>query len=551
MAWWAFKSRNEHWRLFNKPDADVLNSKQKSGELVFKHTILNTEYTFDLQSMTQTTPSGNTTQIRLGPNPKVTSAPPPPSPPPIDTEDVKIEPEVPEEAQAPPPQPKRVRYGPGREPVPDCVEWVCISDPTIKIGPLTMMRFEHEWKQRTLEASVIFEGRNFALSARLGMLRGDNSFRVRRRLHPTPVEPGFEWQYRPVQTDDYRPFEKSIAEMLEAAVVHDIKHIHYDRDGELRQADLEKFCESCFTPQGEMNFMVIKRVRIQKVVPHDILWEVEGLLHQNDWSLCPDLLANWLEAVYERGLDHAEGQSGGEKLVVEKDGKEYLLHNKTLGTRQRLRRTVRPSEPGATPFPSYWDLNAPMDSSGKFSLNTLPTTDPEYQRVSSAFYATANSQLKIVNIKTYQNRNLWAQYHLNKQALDQQLTPTFPKGANEHWAFHGTKTQESIRNICVNGFLRDFNTAQGFGFGSYFARDASYSVDYAPPIGPNNIRTMFYVRILIGEPCKGSNGKKQPDKKPSGVLYDSMVNDVANPSIFVLSVASDSKAYPEFIIEFQ
>ena len=41
---------------------------------------------------------------------------------------------------------------------------------------------------------------------------------------------------------------------------------------------------------------------------------------------------------------------------------------------------------------------------------------------------------------------------------------------------------------------------------------------------------------------------KMPDLKQDGKMHESIVNDVANPSISVLSAGSDHQAYPEFIL---
>jgi len=62
---------------------------------------------------------------------------------------------------------------------------------------------------------------------------------------------------------------------------------------------------------------------------------------------------------------------------------------------------------------------------------------------------------------------------------------------------------------------------------------------------------MLLCRVLVGEPCVGTSGMTQPSAKPSGVLHESMVDDVANPSIYVLSAGSDDCAYPEFRIKFR
>ena len=84
----------------------------------------------------------------------------------------------------------------------------------------------------------------------------------------------------------------------------------------------------------------------------------------------------------------------------------------------------------------------------------------------------------------------------------------------------------------------------------YFARDASYSVNYAGVgVGP---RYMYLARVLVGQYCQGNSVMKAPPPKdPSRleILYESVVDNTVNPSIFV--VFSDPQCYPEYLIKFQ
>ena len=87
-----------------------------------------------------------------------------------------------------------------------------------------------------------------------------------------------------------------------------------------------------------------------------------------------------------------------------------------------------------------------------------------------------------------------------------------------------------------------------FGRGVYFARDASYSVGYARGSGS---RYMYLARVLVGQYCVGNSSMIVPPPKDSSrpeILYDSVVNNVLNPSIFV--VFYDFQCYPEYLITF-
>ena len=75
-----------------------------------------------------------------------------------------------------------------------------------------------------------------------------------------------------------------------------------------------------------------------------------------------------------------------------------------------------------------------------------------------------------------------------------------------------------------------------YGKGVYFARDASYSssTSYARP-DRRGVQSMFLCRVVIGEYCLGVKDALAPPPRYGSVLYDTTVNDVQDPAIFVTS----------------
>ena len=73
-----------------------------------------------------------------------------------------------------------------------------------------------------------------------------------------------------------------------------------------------------------------------------------------------------------------------------------------------------------------------------------------------------------------------------------------------------------------------------WGRGVYFARDASYSLQkpYAKP-NSEGWQHLFVCRLVVGEYCLGKNGQLRPDMRKGDLPFDSFVNDLSNPSIFV------------------
>jgi len=126
------------------------------------------------------------------------------------------------------------------------------------------------------------------------------------------------------------------------------------------------------------------------------------------------------------------------------------------------------------------------------------------------------------------------------------------KSPNEMWAWHGTDAK-TVKLICSNGYLRDFSKIQAYGAGCYFAKQSGLSFDgYSKVSKTNNIETkvLLLSRILVGVSCVGDSTKKHTPLQSDGTLYNSMVDSLRNPSIFVLGDGSDNQAFPEFVLYF-
>lgn len=119
---------------------------------------------------------------------------------------------------------------------------------------------------------------------------------------------------------------------------------------------------------------------------------------------------------------------------------------------------------------------------------------------------------------------------------------------DKRYLFHGTDSLDAVRGISINNFdVRvSGKNATMYGDGAYFARDAKYSHSYTR--GPD--RLMFMVTVLVGHYTKGDKSYRRPPNKPGSdhELYDSCVNDMTNPSIFI--VFDKNQYYPEYLIQY-
>jgi hypothetical protein len=112
---------------------------------------------------------------------------------------------------------------------------------------------------------------------------------------------------------------------------------------------------------------------------------------------------------------------------------------------------------------------------------------------------------------------------------------------NELQLFHGTK-EEIIPLIAYNGFDPTKNVRGAYGYGVYFAKNASYSSGYMTAKASNQPTYMFLADVLIGKCITGGN------QNNAGKMYDNNVDNVGAPSIYT-TVYHDG-AYPRYIIAF-
>jgi len=122
----------------------------------------------------------------------------------------------------------------------------------------------------------------------------------------------------------------------------------------------------------------------------------------------------------------------------------------------------------------------------------------------------------------------------------------------ERVLFHGTSFS-NIGKIIGNGFNRDFNRHHLFGKGTYFSSMASESAKYCvnDDEDDKNKFVMLVCKVIIGEYTLGTeemDGSSIPYKKDKKTQYESCVNNLKKPTIFVIN--RDYHAIPTHIITF-
>ncbi|KAL2076616.1 hypothetical protein ACEWY4_027788 [Coilia grayii] len=210
--------------------------------------------------------------------------------------------------------------------------------------------------------------------------------------------------------------------------------------------------------------------------------------------------------------------------------------------RTSKRRGPASAQPGRG-VPGYWDKTAVPDTG--YQKVTLLSTDRDYLKVQDLFSKTLRG-FDMVSIERVQNKELWEDFQTKRERM-KKANKDKKYGDGVRLLFHGTDSK-FIDAICFQNFDWRKCGANGtvYGEGCYFARDASYSHNYTSAYGK---RSMFVCRVLVGSYTRGQSHYRLPPSIDGGlVLYDSCVNDVRDPSIFV--VFDKQQVYPEFLVTY-
>ncbi|XP_033116466.1 protein mono-ADP-ribosyltransferase PARP14-like [Anneissia japonica] len=196
-------------------------------------------------------------------------------------------------------------------------------------------------------------------------------------------------------------------------------------------------------------------------------------------------------------------------------------------------------------FPSTW---LTMGSSEKLKVVDL-SQGTEYQNIKQQFIASLSGQnTHIHKISRIQNIELWKQYAAKKEAFEKAI----PGKQVEQILYHGTD-ESTVKNINQTGFNRSYagKNATAYGMGTYFAVTAGYSASnqYSRP-NIQGQKHIFLCHVLVGRYTQGKPGLLAPPPlQPNSTdLYNSVVDNVANPGMFV--IFNDVQAYPSYLITF-
>jgi poly [ADP-ribose] polymerase 7/11/12/13 len=185
-------------------------------------------------------------------------------------------------------------------------------------------------------------------------------------------------------------------------------------------------------------------------------------------------------------------------------------------------------------------------------LFAVDTSSAEYEVVRSAFARTM-PHAEIDSIQRVENGPQHEAFSLHFSQVAASLAHGGVPGGVTRMLFHGTGDEPAVQSIVHgSGFqvtLSGSRVGALYGEGTYFARDASYSNNFAC-ILPNGQRQMLAAEVVVGRCARGSAGMRQCPLLPRERFkrFNSLVDNEANPSIFV--VQNSSQAYPAYLITY-
>ncbi|XP_065129429.1 protein mono-ADP-ribosyltransferase PARP12-like [Paramisgurnus dabryanus] len=189
--------------------------------------------------------------------------------------------------------------------------------------------------------------------------------------------------------------------------------------------------------------------------------------------------------------------------------------------------------------PGFWDKSA-IPYCG-FQKVCLQPSHRDYMRVQDMFGETMRG-FTIRQIERVQNRELWENFITKREAMKKANKERF----GERLLFQATKFS-LVDFVCQQNFDIEMSDTTVYGKGIYFSKDAQSCHMKTDECGAS---LMFVCRVLLGHYTRGdSRYHRPPSKKTAGDQYDSCVDNLREPSVFVLF--EKSQIYPEFLVTYE
>ena len=185
----------------------------------------------------------------------------------------------------------------------------------------------------------------------------------------------------------------------------------------------------------------------------------------------------------------------------------------------------------------------------------------ERERAVSALAPTAQlARVEVISVERIENSMLRQVYDAKLEEIASANHAPIEESERD-WVFYSVD-ESMAKQIIDYGFTKSCKGGAPlpFGQGIYFAASAISAADperasscpastiVAEP-NAEGLRHVFLVRAAIGQYCVGSSGAPTPDARPDGRPYDSTVDDMSDPSMFV--TYGNAQQFPEYLIRFK
>ncbi|XP_073191438.1 protein mono-ADP-ribosyltransferase TIPARP-like [Lepidochelys kempii] len=205
-----------------------------------------------------------------------------------------------------------------------------------------------------------------------------------------------------------------------------------------------------------------------------------------------------------------------------------------------------PTDGYSGPYPAYW-IKRPEGSVPFVQEEVLPS-EAAYHTIYTLFHKSL-SEDKVLLLSVHRIRNdfLWQKYCSQKDLMSQSLSAQEKLRLQKH-LFHSTSAKR-LGFTCQIKFDTHLSGSHMYGRGCYFTVSADQADRYAQA-EKGGLRHMFLAKVLVGKCTRGKKHYCQPPQKESGSkCFDSCVDNVASPNIYV--IFNSYQCYPYFLISYK
>ena len=212
-------------------------------------------------------------------------------------------------------------------------------------------------------------------------------------------------------------------------------------------------------------------------------------------------------------------------------------------------------------LPHYWEKAKMFDAVGGHHEVTLAANSEEFASVSKLLLDTIGKKVNVVHVIRLENAAMYSFYAMTRMVIASGPAAAAAaaqgksalEAANEKFLFTGERIGANMLAIKKFGFDTRVVPANGdYGQGLYFGAKASFADNGRCIQNADGTKDMFVCRVAVGNAALGAKSIRRPPpldpKKPTMALYDSCVDDLANPQTYI--IFNNKQAYPEYIIRY-